>query len=57
MTDAEEAGAEFFESEPELLVAAVWHVAAKRYADDLDTQRQFVNGYVTARRHRDEKAD
>ena len=53
MTDAEEQGAVFFVDEPELLVAAVWHVAAKRYPE-LDNQREFVNGYITARRHRDE---
>lgn len=53
MTEAEEKGMEFFETEPELLVAAVWHVAAKQYPE-LDIQREFVNGYITARRRRDE---
>ena len=51
--DAKEQGAALFENEPELLVAAVWHVAAKHYSDR-DTQMEFVNAYITARRHHDE---
>lgn len=54
MTEAEEQGMEFFKTEPELLVAAVWHVAAKRF-EPLDSQREFVNGYITARRRWDER--
>ena len=47
-------GAELFETEQELLAAEVWRRAAKLYPDHLDTQRDFVNGYITRRLRRDE---
>ena len=53
MSDAADQGHALFEREPELLVAAVWHVAAKHYPDR-ETQMEFVNAYITARRRRDE---
>ena len=46
-------GAELFEAEQELLAAEVWRRAAKLY-QNLDTQRDFVNGYITRRLRRDE---
>lgn len=53
-SDAEDAGWEFFKKDPELLVAAVWHVAAKQYPER-DDQMEFVNGYINARRRADER--
>ena len=47
-------GAELFDAEQELLAAEVWRRAAKIYPDHLDTQRDFVNGYITRRLRRDE---
>jgi len=52
--DAKEQGAALFVEQPELLLAAVWHVAAKQFPDDRDTQREFVNAYSAARTRRDE---
>ena len=46
-------GAQLFEDEPELLAAAVWRKASQLY-QSLDTQRDFVNGYITRRLRRDE---
>jgi hypothetical protein len=51
--DAKEQGAALFEQEPELLAPAVWREAAKHYPE-IDTQREFVNAYISARRRRDE---
>jgi hypothetical protein len=52
VSDAFDKGSDLFKSDPELLLAAVWHVAAKQY-QNLDNQREFVNGYTAARTHRD----
>lgn len=54
MADAESEGWALFRAQPELLLAAVWHVAAKHFPDRYD-QIEFVNGYVNARRQYDEK--
>ena len=43
-----------FKDEPELLVAEVWHRAAKLY-QSRDSQMEFVNGYINARRRSDER--
>jgi len=51
--DAKEQGAELFTREPELLAPAVWREASKHFPD-IDTQREFVNAYISARRRRDE---
>lgn len=51
--DAKEQGAALFEAAPELLAAAVWREAAKHFPD-IDTQREFVNAYISARRRYDE---
>ena len=53
MSDVVDQAVALFEREPELLVAAVWHVAAKHY-QDRETQMDFVNAYITARKRRDE---
>lgn len=53
MSNAEDEGWTLFKEQPELLVAAVWHVAAKHYQDRYD-QMEFVNGYINARRQQDE---
>ena len=54
MANAEDEGWALFRAQPELLVAAVWHEAAKHYPS-IDDQREFVNGYINARRRADEK--
>lgn len=43
-----------FKDEPELLVAEVWHRAAKLY-QSRESQTEFVNGYINARRRYDER--
>ena len=53
MSDISDMGADFFKLSPDLLAAAVWREAGKVYPD-IDSQREFVNGYITARRQRDE---
>jgi len=53
MSEASDKGSDLFGSDPELLVAAVWREAAKIYPDR-DTQMEFVNAYISARRRRDE---
>ena len=52
--NAEDEGYALFKAEPELLVAAVWHVAAKQFPERED-QFNFVNAYITARRRADER--
>ena len=54
MNDPNSEGWALFKAQPELLVAAVWHVAAKHYPDRYD-QMDFVNGYIDARRRADER--
>lgn len=51
--DAKEQGYALFEKDPELLAPAVWREAAKHY-QNIDTQREFVNAYISARLRRDE---
>ena len=51
--DAKEQGYALFEQQPELLAAAVWQHASKHFPD-IDTQREFVNAYISARLRRDE---
>jgi len=52
--DAKEQGFALFEQDPELLAPAVWREASKHYPD-IDTQREFVNAYISARLRRDEQ--
>jgi hypothetical protein len=52
MSEAFDAGSEYFKSDPELLLAAVWHVAAKQFPN-FEDQKEFINGYTAARTRRD----
>ena len=54
MSNPHDEGWALCDAQPELIVAAVWHVAAKHYVKRED-QTEFVNGYINRRRQMDER--
>lgn len=49
-------GVAYCASQPDLMVAAVWQEARMHY-QNLVEQTEFVNGYISERRRRDERRE
>lgn len=50
---AREAGREYFKTEPEAILAAVYRYASSIY-DNINEYMAFAEGYIAARKQRDE---
>ena len=50
---AYEAGEAMFKAEPELSLVGVWWCATSHF-DGVASQREFVDGYTTARKRKDD---